>query len=37
MAENEGVYGKYLELLKFELRKLLMEAGTSIKKKKKIT
>ncbi len=35
MAENEGVYGKCWELLKFELRKLLMEAGANIKKNKK--
>ena len=32
IAETEGAYGKYWELLKFELRKLLMETGAKAKK-----
>lgn len=35
MAENEIAYGKYWELLKFELRKLLMETGANNRKDKK--
>lgn len=35
MAQREGAYGKYWELLKFELRKLLMQAGANIMKDRK--
>lgn len=35
MAENEKACGKYWELLKFQLRKLLMETGAKLKKKEK--
>lgn len=32
MAEHEGAYGKYWELLKYEVRKLLMQEGANIMK-----